>query len=108
VQGRVFATRRMIAQISFPLALLFAGPLADQVFEPAMSSDGLLATIFGPLVGTGAGAGMSLMVLLSGLFGIAVGLIGYSIPAVRNVEDILPDFDAAPAATPAAEAEPAL
>lgn len=107
VQGRVFATRRMIAQISFPVAVLLAGPLADRVFEPAMNSDGLMATVFGPLVGTGAGAGMSLMILLSGLFGIAVGLIGYSIPAVRNVEDILPDFDAVPATPPAAEAEPA-
>lgn len=108
VQGRVFATRRMIAQISFPVAILFAGPLADRIFEPAMSSDGALAAVFGPLVGTGAGAGMSLMVLLSGLLGIAVGLIGYSIPAVRNVEDILPDFDTVPAPAPAVEAEPIL
>lgn len=95
VQGRVFATRRMIAQFSFPIALLFAGPLADRVFEPAMQSDTWLAAVFGPLVGTGAGSGMSLMVFLSGLLGVAVGLVGYMVPAVRNVEDILPDFDAA-------------
>ena len=97
VQGRVFATRRMIAQISFPLALLFAGPLADQVFEPAMSSDGWAAALFGPLVGVGPGAGMSLMVLLSGIIGVGVGLIVYTIPSVRNVETILPDFDDVPA-----------
>lgn len=109
VQGRVFATRRMIAQISFPVAVLIAGPLADKVFEPAMSSDGWAATIFGPLVGTGPGAGMSLMILLSGLIGVAIGFIGYSMPAVRNVETILPDFDAVPAPVPASvpEAEPA-
>ena len=107
VQGRVFATRRMIAQISFPLALLFAGPLADRVFEPAMSGDGWAATLFGPLVGTGPGAGMSLMVLFSGLIGVAVGLVVYAIPSVRNVELILPDFDAVPVAAPTAEAEPA-
>ena len=108
VQGRVFATRRMIAQISFPVAVLFAGPLADRVFEPVMNSGGVFAALFGPLVGTGAGAGMSLMVLFSGLLGIAVGLIGYSIPAVRNVETILPDFDATPVvpAATAAEAAP--
>ena len=35
------------------------------------------------------------MVFLSGLLGVAVGLVGYMVPAVRNVEDILPDFDAA-------------
>jgi MFS family permease len=107
VQGRVFATRRMIAQISFPVAVLFAGPLADNVFEPAMQSGGVMATLFGPLVGTGPGAGMSLMILLSGLVGMVIGLVGYSVPAVRNVEDILPDFDA-PAPVVAAEAEAAL
>ena len=100
VQGRVFATRRMIAQFSFPIAVLFAGPLADQVFEPAMQGDGWLAALFGPIFGTGPGAGMGLMVFMSGVFGAAVGLIGYMIPVVRNVEDILPDFDAATNATP--------
>jgi hypothetical protein len=72
-----------------------------------MSSGRALADAFSLLVGTGPGAGMSLMILLSGLFGVAVGLIGYSIPAVRNVEDILPDFDAAPTPSVATEAEPA-
>jgi MFS family permease len=108
VQGRVFATRRMIAQISFPVAVVLAGPLADKVFEPAMNSDGLMASIFGPLLGTGPGTGMSLMLLLSGLIGVAIGLVGYSIPVVRNVEDILPDFDAVPIPALVAEAEPAL
>jgi hypothetical protein len=108
LQGRVFAIRRMIAQISFPVAVLLAGPLADKVFEPAMSAGGALASSLGGLVGSGPGAGMSLMVLLSGIIGVAIGLIGYSIPAVRNVEDILPDFDAIPAPQAAAETEPAL
>ena len=107
VQGRVFATRRMIAQISFPVAVLLAGPLADRVFEPAMSAGGWAASLFGPLVGTGPGAGMSLMILLSGIIGVAIGLVGYSIPAVRNVETILPDFDAPPNAAAGMEPEPA-
>lgn len=93
LQGRVFAIRRMIAQISFPLAVLLAGPLADNVFEPAMNAGGALSGLFGRLVGVGPGAGMSLMILLSGVLGVAIGLVGYSIPTVRNVEDILPDFD---------------
>ena len=102
VQGRVFATRRMIAQFSFPVAILLAGPLADRVFEPAMSDGGAVAATFGPLVGTGPGAGMGLMVVASGLIGAAVGLIGYLVPAVRNVETLLPDFDAAVSPQPAA------
>lgn len=94
IQGRVFAIRRMIAQISFPVAVLLAGPLADNFFEPFMMSDTGLAAGLSRLVGTGPGAGMSLMILLTGFFGVAIGLIGYSIPAVRDVERILPDFDA--------------
>ncbi|HEY1407458.1 MAG TPA: MFS transporter [Promineifilum sp.] len=93
LQGRVFSIRRMIAQFSFPIAVLFAGPMADRVFEPAMMSGGALAEVFGGLFGTGPGSGMSLMIFFSGVIGVAVGLVGYSIPAVRNVEQLLPDFD---------------
>jgi len=37
LQGRVFATRRLIAWFVTPFATLLAGPLADYVFEPAMN-----------------------------------------------------------------------
>jgi MFS family permease len=105
VQGRVFATRRLIAQISSPIAMLLAGPLADWVFEPAMAGAGGMASLFGGLVGTGAGAGMALMFVFTGLAGALVGLAGYLIPAVRNVEDLLPDHDAGPEPAPAAAVE---
>ncbi|MFQ6101621.1 MAG: MFS transporter [Anaerolineae bacterium] len=95
VQGRVFATRRLIAQISAPLATLLAGPLADHVFEPAMVPGSGLSGIFDGLVGTGPGAGMALMFVIAGFLGTLVGLGGYAFPAVRDVEEILPDHDAA-------------
>jgi MFS transporter, DHA3 family, macrolide efflux protein len=93
IQGRVFATRRLIAQITAPLAMLLAGPLADQFFEPAMQPGGALADLFGWLVGSGAGAGMGLMFVLSGTFGVLVGLAGYTISPIRSVEVDLPDYD---------------
>ena len=93
VQGRVFAVRRLIAQITAPVATALAGPLADNVFEPAMQPDGALAPLFGWLVGTGAGAGMGLMFVITGLIGVAVGLGGYLFPAIRNAEDLLPDHE---------------
>lgn len=96
VQGRVFSVRRLIAQVSAPLAILLSGPLADHVFEPAMMAGGSFVYSFGSLVGTGSGAGMSLMFVLTGVFGGFVGLVGYLFPAVRDVEDILPDHDAVP------------
>ena len=95
VQGRVFATRRLIAQITAPLAMLLAGPLADFVFEPGMMAGGSLAALFGWLVGTGPGAGMALIFVISGLLGSFIGVVGYLIPTIRNAEDILPDHEAA-------------
>jgi predicted MFS family arabinose efflux permease len=91
VQGRVFAARGMIAQIGAPVAMLLAGPLADHIFEPAMMSGGSWVPLFGWLIGSGPGAGMALMFVISGALGILVGFGGYAIPIVRNVEDILPD-----------------
>ncbi|MFN2303534.1 MAG: MFS transporter, partial [Anaerolineales bacterium] len=38
VQGRVFSVRRLIAQITAPISMAVAGPLADRIFEPAMTS----------------------------------------------------------------------
>jgi MFS family permease len=91
VQGRVFSARRLIAQISGPLAILAAGPLADRVFEPAMRPGGALAGAFGRLVGTGPGTGMALLMLFSGLLVMLAGLVPYGLPAVRDAEQRLPD-----------------
>jgi MFS family permease len=95
VQGRVFATRLFFAQVSIPLAMLMAGPLADRFFEPAMNG-GWLADFFSPLVGSGAGAGMLLMFVLTGIVGVVVGLGAYAFRAVRDAETILPDHDKKP------------
>jgi len=103
VQGRVFATRRLIAWLVTPIATLVAGPLADLVFEPAMSKGGSLADTFGWLVGTGPGAGMGLMMVLSGLLAALVGFGGYAVRVVRDAELILPDHDAAVAFGPSPE-----
>jgi hypothetical protein len=94
LQGRVFASRLFIAQMSVPIGQLLAGPLADQIFEPAMMPNGDLAPFFGNLVGTGPGAGMSLMFILAGVIGAITALAAYSFKAIRNAEDIIPDHDA--------------
>jgi hypothetical protein len=93
VQGRVFAARRLTGQLTFPIAVLIAGPLSDRLFEPAMAIDGRLAPIFGGLVGTGPGTGMSLLIFLTAIVGIILPVASYLIPNFRNVEDIVPDIE---------------
>jgi MFS family permease len=78
VQGRVFATRAVIMQLASAIGLLIAGPLADRVFEPAMQPSGFLAAIFGPIIGTGAGAGMALLYAISALGLLLVAVGGYA------------------------------
>jgi predicted MFS family arabinose efflux permease len=93
VQGRVFSARRLIAWFAQPISPIIAGTLADFVLEPAMTSSSRLATIFGPIYGTGPGAGMGLLISFTGLGAAMVGFSGFFIPPVRDAEDILPDFD---------------
>ena len=100
LQGRVFAARGAIEQLGMPIGFLLAGPLADQLFEPAMRPGGGLAAIFGGLLGTGPGAGMAFMFLCTSIMGTIVCLSGYWFPNVRQVEADLPDhvIDALPTA----------
>jgi DHA3 family macrolide efflux protein-like MFS transporter len=96
VQGRVFAARRLIAQITAPVAMVLAGPLADRLFEPGMQGEGWLADTFGLLVGTGPGAGIALIFFLTGLVGAIVPLAGYLIAPIRDIDTLLPDYVAIP------------
>ena len=93
-QGRVFAVRRFIAQITVPISMGFSGWLADAVFEPAFqTADGWGTRLFGNLVGSGPGAGMSLMIAMSGILVATVAIIGTFFRSIRDVETDLPDYD---------------
>ena len=87
VQGRVFATTNMVRNSMIPVGMLIGGLLADSWFEPAMMPDGQLAPLFGSIVGTGPGAGMAVLFLLTAFMGCALSLSGYLFPAIRNIED---------------------
>lgn len=90
VQGRVFAARRLVGDVAETLAVLVAGLLVDNAFEPAMQPGGALAPVFGGLVGVGPGAGMGLLMAGCGLLIALIGLSGYLLGAVRRVEAALP------------------
>jgi DHA3 family macrolide efflux protein-like MFS transporter len=108
VQGRVFAARRAIAWSSQIAAPLLAAPLADYVFNPAMSEGGALVPLFGPIFGIGAGRGVGVLISLLGLLLVAVTLLAFSNRTIRRVELDLPDHVIDPAPKdPGIQEEPA-
>ncbi|NEP16793.1 MAG: MFS transporter [Leptolyngbya sp. SIO4C1] len=93
LQGRVLAADQMIGLMIAAIAPLVAGPLADYVFEPAMSPNGWLAPIFGPLFGTQPGSGMALIYSTTAVLIVLVGIIGYGVRPLREAEIRLPDHE---------------
>lgn len=93
LQGRVFSARRLIAWFTNPISPIIGGTLADFVLEPAMRTQNAFSGAFEWLVGSGPGAGMSLLFIFCGLGMSLIGLCGYFVPAIRNAEDLLPDHD---------------
>lgn len=93
LQGRVFAADQSIGMMIGALASLTAGPLADRVFEPAMKPGGLLAPILSPVFGTRTGSGIAVLYVITSVCIVLVGIGGYAFRTLRNVEDILPDYD---------------
>jgi MFS family permease len=93
-QGRVFSVRRFIAQITIPISMWISGWLADDVFEPAFKSSGGWGTrLFASIFGAGEGAGLSMMIAISGVMVALVSLIGFTNREILCVETKLPDYD---------------
>ncbi|MDO4356337.1 MAG: MFS transporter [Clostridia bacterium] len=69
MQGRVFSARDTLQFFTIPLGLLLGGQLADRVFEPMMAGTSPLAQALQCAVGAGAGSGVAVMFLITGLLG---------------------------------------
>lgn len=93
IQGRVFAAQSLAFELVSAVAYLIAGPLADNIFTPALAEGGSFVSVFGGIFGTGAGAGIALLYVICAVCMFLIGLAGFYIPLLRNVERILPDHD---------------
>jgi hypothetical protein len=91
-QGRVFSLRRMIGSAISPVAILLAGPLADDVFEPMLAEGGVLADSVGRIIGTGPGRGIGLIHIIAGAGIVLLAVAGWIAPRIRNIESELPDL----------------
>ena len=83
----VFSTRDMMQMASMPIGFILGGFLADHVFEPAMATSWNLSNFLSRFVGSGKGAGMAVMFLLTCICGTCVCLSGYFNKNLKDLND---------------------
>jgi MFS family permease len=87
LQGRVFAARRVVAQLVGIIPMIASGPLVDHFLGPFVDHKIVLNALFG----IEKGGAMSMLAAVSGALTI-IFIIGYSlIPMLMHVEDY--EFD---------------
>lgn len=77
MQGRIFAVRNAIQYSTIPIGILLGGFLADYVMEPFMEGDNGMTSLLHGIVGEGAGSGMAVMFLCTGILGSLFSVISY-------------------------------
>ncbi|MCM1387041.1 MAG: MFS transporter [Bacillus sp. (in: Bacteria)] len=77
IQGRVFAVRNAIQFSTIPIGILLGGFLADYAFEPYMRTNSPVTDFLHLLVGNGAGSGMAVMFLCTGVCGAIFSCLSY-------------------------------
>ncbi|MDT8307644.1 MAG: hypothetical protein RRC07_17050 [Anaerolineae bacterium] len=92
-QGRIFALVNQLGFVGATSSFLLVGPLVDRVLVPAASRPGW--SVVAPLVGRGEAGAIGLVLLVAGALILATTLLLVATPAVRQVEVVLPDFEAA-------------
>ena len=91
LQGRVFALQMMLERSLAVFAYIFMGSLVDNVLEPWMAEDGLLANSVGQIIGVGEGRGISLLLCFMGTISIVATVYAVLQPRLRYLEEELPD-----------------
>lgn len=92
IQGRIFAANALVIQVVSTVAAFMAGFLVDHVFEPAMMPGGMLAPFLGFLFGHKSGAGIALLYVCCSLGMVLIGVGGYLLPKLRNLESSVADY----------------
>lgn len=86
VQGRVWGLIGIISQLGYVIAYGIVGPLADFVFIPMLTPNGLLAGSVGKIIGTGSVRGIGLLVILAGLLLSVTAIVLYHMKSIKGLE----------------------
>lgn len=92
LQGRLFAARQMLARSIMPLAYLIAGPLADIIIKPLVTTNNNFLHIINFLVGNGPGVVFRVIFIFSGLILLFITIIFINYKPLRNLESELPNY----------------
>lgn len=87
IQGRVFAVRNAIQYSTIPFGILLGGYLADYVFEPFMRSNTGIVVFLEKIVGSGAGSGMAVMFLCTGVCGFSMSIVSLLCKETQKLND---------------------
>lgn len=85
MRGRIFAVRNALQFSTIPVGILMGGFLADYVLEPLMKTDLALVKVLQQLTGTGAGSGMAVMFLGTGVTGALFSLLSFHNKDIRRL-----------------------
>lgn len=92
MQGRVFALVYQLSLLASTTSFLLVGSLVDRWLEPAVGSPAWRT--LAPLVGDQPGAGMGLLLVVTGLLILGATLVIYLQPGTRSLEKVMPDYEA--------------
>lgn len=84
LQGRIFAIHAQVGFVGSTASFLSIGPLVDRVLEPAVGQPWW--AMVAPLVGQRAGAGMALLMVVTGVVMAVVTVVLWLVPAVRQLD----------------------
>lgn len=90
MQGRVFAVTGQLFMLTTPFSFLITGVLVDNLFEPAITQP--VWDSVAPLVGREPGAGMGLLLVLTGVSVLIATALIFAMPHVRHLETDMPDY----------------
>lgn len=87
VQGRAFGLISFITQMGYIFAYILSGVLSDYVFEPFMRGNSFLAMKIGAVIGSGAGRGNALLIVIAGIIMAIVGIVVSRLKSVKTLEE---------------------